>query len=133
MTDADRCVCCGEIIPEGQQVCKKCKAENQREKNILIFDIPEGSGRFWMRVEEKEGLLVFGVCGRKVKVGHNPDALKDRNRSAPVFGVVCQSAAKARAIAGAFTVLAEEMERRAEHEQTNMDNQGIEHLQNLQQ
>ena len=20
----DRCVCCGEIIPEGQQVCRKC-------------------------------------------------------------------------------------------------------------
>lgn len=21
---ADRCVCCGEIIPEGQQLCYKC-------------------------------------------------------------------------------------------------------------
>ena len=107
MTDADRCVCCGAIIPEGY-------------------------GRFWMRFKGTEGLLVFGICGRKISVGRNPDAIKDMNRSAPVFGVVCQSAAKARAIACAFTNLAEEIERRAEHEQTNMDDQGIEHLQNLQ-
>ena len=116
MTDADRCVCCGEIIPEGQQVCEKCKAENQREKNVLIFDIPEGYGRFGMRFRKTEGMLVFGICGRKIKVGYNPDVIKDINRTAPVFGVVCQSAAKARAIAGAFTELAEEMERRAESE-----------------
>ena len=94
------------------------------EKGCFVFDIfniPEGYGRFWTRVEEKEGLLIFGVCGRKIKVGHNPDALKDRNRSAPVFGVVCQSAAKARAIAEAFTDLAEEMERMADNGEPDMD------------
>ena len=128
MTAADRCVCCGEIIPEGQQVCENCKAESQRKKNVLIFNIPEGYGRFWMRFRKTEGMLVFGICGRKIKVGYNPDAIKDRNRSAPVFGVVCQSAAKARAIAGAFTDLAKEMERRADNEQTNMDDQGNEYL-----
>ena len=128
MTDADRCVSCGEIIPEGQQVCENCKAESQRKKNVLIFDIPEGYGRFWMRFRKTEGMLVFGICGRKIKVGYNPDAIKDRNRSAPVFGIVCQSAAKARAIAEAFTDLAEEMERRADNEQTNMDDQGNEHM-----
>ena len=116
MTDEDRCVYCREINPEGQQDCKKCKAENHRKKNVLIFDIPEGYGRFWMRFRKTEGMLVFGICGRKIRVGHNPDAIKDRNRTAPVFGVVCQSAAKARAIAGAFTDLAEEMERRAKSE-----------------
>jgi hypothetical protein len=116
MTDADRCVCCGEIIPEGQWVCKNCKAEGKREQNILVFDIPEGYGRLWMRFRRTEGMLVFGICGRKIKVGRNPEASKDAKRTAPVFGVVCQSAAKARAIAGAFTDLAEEMERRAESE-----------------
>ena len=116
MTDADRCISCGEIIPEGQQVCERCKAESEREKNVLIFDIPEGYGRFWMRFNETEGLLVFGICGRKIKVGRNPEASKDAKRTAPVFGVVCQSAAKARAIAEAFTDLAEEMERRSKSE-----------------
>lgn len=24
MSNADRCVCCGEIVPEGTQVCPKC-------------------------------------------------------------------------------------------------------------
>ena len=30
----NRCVCCGEIIPEGQQVCMNCqkKAENGEQK-----------------------------------------------------------------------------------------------------
>lgn len=26
-TDVNRCVCCGEAIPEGFQVCKKCSTE----------------------------------------------------------------------------------------------------------
>ena len=87
-------------------------------KDYLVFDIfniPEGYGRFWMRVEDKEALLIFGVCGRKIKVGKNKEAVKDKDRTAPVFGVVCQSAAKARAIARAFNDLANEMERRADN------------------
>lgn len=33
MPDADRCVCCGEIIPEGRQVCPQCEggAEDARQ------------------------------------------------------------------------------------------------------
>lgn len=31
MADADRCVCCGEIVPEGRQVCPQC--ENGAEQN----------------------------------------------------------------------------------------------------
>lgn len=26
MSDADRCVCCGDIIPEGRQVCPNCES-----------------------------------------------------------------------------------------------------------
>ena len=25
MADADRCVCCGEIVPEGRQICPQCE------------------------------------------------------------------------------------------------------------
>lgn len=28
----DRCICCGEIIPEGRQVCKKCEHDASDEK-----------------------------------------------------------------------------------------------------
>ena len=100
----------------------------QKEMDFIVYEVPEGYGRFWMRFKGMEGMLVFGVCGRKIKVGRNPEASKDAKRTAPVFGVVCQSAAKARAIAEAFTDLAEEMERMADNEQTNMDDQGNEHL-----
>lgn len=31
MADVDRCVCCGEIVPEGRQVCPRC--ENGAEQN----------------------------------------------------------------------------------------------------
>jgi predicted nucleic acid-binding Zn ribbon protein len=31
----DRCVCCGEIIPEGRQVCAKCEYEiNNKTKEV---------------------------------------------------------------------------------------------------
>ena len=33
MPDVDRCVCCGEIVPEGRQICPQCEHERNR---ILI-------------------------------------------------------------------------------------------------
>lgn len=32
MADADRCVCCGEIVPEGRQVCPQCERKNERRE-----------------------------------------------------------------------------------------------------
>ena len=34
--DTNRCVCCGEIIPEGRQVCSKC--ENASCLHVWLFD-----------------------------------------------------------------------------------------------
>ena len=31
--NAERCVCCGEIIPEGQQVCFRC-SEKANQQNV---------------------------------------------------------------------------------------------------
>ena len=28
----ERCVCCGKIIPEGKQICKKCEQETFYQK-----------------------------------------------------------------------------------------------------
>ena len=28
----NRCVCCGEIIPEGSQVCRLCQMEAERQR-----------------------------------------------------------------------------------------------------
>lgn len=36
----DRCVCCGEIVPEGRQVCPSCEAGDIKSynKNVKIKD-----------------------------------------------------------------------------------------------
>lgn len=34
MADADRCVCCGDIIPEGRQVCPQCEIELQSKPDV---------------------------------------------------------------------------------------------------
>lgn len=36
MADADRCVCCGEIIPEGGQVCLICKGIPIKTEGVPI-------------------------------------------------------------------------------------------------
>lgn len=33
MVDADRCVCCGEIVPEGRMVCPQCEYKAKENKN----------------------------------------------------------------------------------------------------
>ena len=37
MADAERCVCCGEIIPEGQQVCQNCLLAVKQTNEELQF------------------------------------------------------------------------------------------------
>ena len=37
----NRCVCCGEIIPEGQQVCEKCEREAEDEDYKISSQDPE--------------------------------------------------------------------------------------------
>lgn len=34
---ADFCVCCGEMIPEGRQVCPECEQKYSRNKDAIKF------------------------------------------------------------------------------------------------
>ena len=34
----DRCVCCGEIIPEGRMICIRC--ENETSSNKYLYVLP---------------------------------------------------------------------------------------------
>jgi hypothetical protein len=43
MSDADRCVCCGDIIPEGRQVCPQCEC---KKYIYTIPDIPPSLNKF---------------------------------------------------------------------------------------
>ena len=42
MADADRCVCCGEIVPEGRQVCLQCEngVKQNGNKKTTIQSMP---------------------------------------------------------------------------------------------
>lgn len=57
---AERCVCCGEIIPEGQQVCPSCKggktmanerlyAAREVSTGKLVSDITNPRRKYWDR------------------------------------------------------------------------------------
>lgn len=35
MSDADRCVCCGEVIPEGSHVCQKCQGCTEQPAKFM--------------------------------------------------------------------------------------------------
>jgi hypothetical protein len=41
---AERCVCCGAIIPEGRQVCPNCENVPLREKLVDIYNELEEAG-----------------------------------------------------------------------------------------
>lgn len=42
----DRCVCCGEIIPEGRMVCPQCEAAaNERQASMYHALLVAGGGR----------------------------------------------------------------------------------------
>lgn len=41
MADADRCVCCGEIIPEGRQVCLRCVKIPRETRTCYCYTIPD--------------------------------------------------------------------------------------------
>lgn len=34
MADVDKCVCCGEIVPEGRMVCPQCEFELQSKPDV---------------------------------------------------------------------------------------------------
>ena len=36
MSDADRCICCGEIIPEGRHICQSCADRIGKAKDIVV-------------------------------------------------------------------------------------------------
>lgn len=70
---AERCVCCGAIIPEGRQVCPNCENAPLREKLIeLIFSTPRElsigmrNGKSFMSVAKiADHLIANGVTVQK--------------------------------------------------------------------
>ena len=42
---SERCVCCGEAIPEGRQVCPACEKGAKREDKMTINEFSEKARR----------------------------------------------------------------------------------------
>lgn len=55
MANADRCVCCGEIIPEGRQVCPQCEIELQSKPD-----------EDWIKFYKAHSIEFYELCGLRL-------------------------------------------------------------------
>ena len=55
---AEKCICCGEIIPEGRAVCKKCEYQTIKLGTILqsIEASPKEVERVYMTLIKNNGV-----------------------------------------------------------------------------
>lgn len=76
----DRCLCCGEIIPEGQQVCKNCMVA-AREMGIRPKDKKRWTKDIWQNIlcgwfvgMAVLGHLLIGLCVTMLITGGNANS-----------------------------------------------------------
>lgn len=69
MADVDRCVCCGEIVPEGRMVCPQCEFELQSKSTVgEVLDIEEKiDGNLisedWIKFYKAHAIEFYELCG----------------------------------------------------------------------
>lgn len=63
MADADRCVCCGEIVPEGRQVCLNCES-GAKPRCIKSSFYGGGNVITMFRAKSAYGKMVYGSIYR---------------------------------------------------------------------
>ena len=72
MADADRCVCCGEIIPEGRQVCPQCEIELQSKPDVGAVLGIEGKidenliSEDWIKFYKACPIAFYELCGLRL-------------------------------------------------------------------
>ena len=62
MSKAETCVCCGQVIPEGRQVCVICGYKVENGKPDLV-EVKHGK---WISLEEEIGLYSCSICEHKI-------------------------------------------------------------------
>ena len=72
----NRCVCCGEVIPEGVQVCRKCALRNVSKDHFVGYaEINKiryiGSGSLWEMVDWAEKQLAQGANDIRIWVDNS--------------------------------------------------------------
>jgi hypothetical protein len=69
MADADRCVCCGEIVPEGRQVCPRCEIELQSKPDVgAVLGVEEKIdenliSEDWIKIYKTHLIEFYELCG----------------------------------------------------------------------
>lgn len=72
MADADRCVCCGEIIPEGRQICPQCEIELQSKPDVgAVLGIEEKIdenliSEDWIKFYKTHPIEFCKLCGLRL-------------------------------------------------------------------
>lgn len=86
MADADRCVCCGEIVPEGRQVCPQCEIELQFKPDVGAVLGIEGKvdenliSEDWIKFYELCGLHFTFIQKIILRIMHLRERTRDRRR-----------------------------------------------------
>lgn len=67
MAGADRCVCCGQEIPEGIQICRHCFEEANRNASPTVEELQKSIGTIKRYcTERRERLSKCGECPIKI-------------------------------------------------------------------
>ena len=86
MADADRCVCCGEIIPEGRQICPQCEIELQSKPDVGAILGIEGKidenliSEDWIKFYELCGLHLTFIQNIILRIMCRRERIKNRRR-----------------------------------------------------
>lgn len=75
----DRCICCGEVVPEGRQVCPKCEGKTNQKK-IFGRECIRCTRFFDCNGKEYEGQLCVMYEERKDEDGRETNVCKDNYR-----------------------------------------------------
>ena len=79
--NANRCVSCGEVIPEGRQVCPKCEVSPKRKEGVWVIH-PDGWYPYCNQCGyEPERPVLYNDnrtpycanCGAKMRKEHEPE------------------------------------------------------------
>ena len=87
MADADRCVCCGEIIPEGRMVCPRCEIELQSKPDVgAVLGI---DGKIDENLISEDWIKFYELCGLRLtftqkiilRIIKSYEKIRDRRKS----------------------------------------------------
>lgn len=72
MADVDRCVCCGEIVPEGRMACPQCEFELQSKSTVgEVLDIEDKIDKNlidedWVKFYLAHPVKFYELCGLRL-------------------------------------------------------------------